>query len=128
MPSVKRKVTGTDPEQLQEDLPAIKADVELLHAAVEGSTELDSMTIMEILTSRSPDDLSSIMKLYITKYGQGLDEVLEQRLEGADLVLLDILAEAHPSDEEDDDDTRSAEMSLGIRAELYKLNIYSGPS
>lgn len=128
MPSVKRKVTGTGPEQLQEDPPAIKADVELLHAAVEGSTELDSMTLIEILTSRSPDDLSSIMKFYMTKYGQGLDEVLEQRLEGADLVLLDVLAEAHPSDEEDDDNTQSAEMSLGIRAELYKLNIYSGPS
>ncbi|KAH0368867.1 hypothetical protein KCU65_g3789, partial [Aureobasidium melanogenum] len=128
MPSVKRKATGTAPKELQEDLPSIKADVELLHAAVEGSTELDSMTLTEILTSRSSDDLSSIMKLYMTRYQQGLDEILEQRLEGADLVLLDILAEAHSSGDEGDESTQAAEMSLGIRAELYKLNIYSGPS
>ncbi|CAD0094426.1 unnamed protein product, partial [Aureobasidium mustum] len=38
---------------------------------------------------------------------------------------------AHSTDDEDEDDdsnTQSAEMGLGIRAELYKLNIYSGPS
>ncbi|KAH0335327.1 hypothetical protein KCU81_g9046, partial [Aureobasidium melanogenum] len=128
MPSVKRKVTETVPGELQEITPAINADAELLHAAVEGSSELDSMTLTEILTSRSPEHLSSIMKLYMTRYQQGLDEVLEQRLEGADLVLLDILAEAHSSDDEGDDSTQSAEMSLGIRAELYKLNIYSRPS
>lgn len=128
MPSVKRKGTETASGESQEDLPAIKADVELLHAAVEGSTELDSMTVTEILTSRSPDDLASIMKLYKARYEETLDEVLEQRLDGADLVLLDILADAHSSDNEDDHNTQSAEMSLGIRAELYKLNIYSGPS
>lgn len=131
MPSVKRKMTESAPEKLQEDVPAIKADVELLHAAVEGSTELDSMTLTEILTSRSPDDLASIMRLYKTRYDEALDEVLEHRLDGADVVLLDILAEAHSTDDKDEDDdnnTQSAEMGLGIRAELYKLNIYSGPS
>ena len=131
MPSVKRKMTESTPKESQEDVPAIKADVELLHAAVDGSTELDSMTLTEILTSRSPDDLASIMRLYKTRHEGALDEVLEQRLDGADVVLLDILAEAHSTDDEDKDDdnnTQSAEMSLGIRAELYKLNIYSGPS
>lgn len=124
MPSVNCKVTGVAPEELQENLPILKADVELLHAAMEGSTELDSMTVTEILTSRSPVDLASIMRLYEAKYEETLDDVLMQRLRGVDLDLLDELVEAH----EEDDKTQSAEMNLGIRAELYKLNVYSGPS
>lgn len=46
----------------------------------------------------------------------------------APIWFLDILAEARSSGNEDDHDTHVAEMGLGIRAELYKLNIYSGPS
>ncbi|KAG9571687.1 hypothetical protein KCU97_g15840, partial [Aureobasidium melanogenum] len=125
MPSVNRKATRVAPEETQENLPILKADVELLHAAIEGSTELDSMTVTEISTSRSPVDLASIMRLYEAKYEESLDHVLMQRLRGVYLDLLDELVEAH---EEEDNKSQSAEMSLEIRAELYKLNVYSGPS
>jgi hypothetical protein len=133
MSSIKRKALG--PVELTKPLPAIKADVGLLHAAIEGSRGFDSMTVMEIVTSRSPGDLASIMTLYQERYDQRLDLVLERRLEDTDLVLLDILAEACPSDQraqptmnQDDANTKLAGTNLGIRAELYKLNIYSGPS
>ncbi|KAG9552016.1 hypothetical protein KCU71_g8999, partial [Aureobasidium melanogenum] len=124
MPSVNRKVTGVAPKESQENLPILKADVKLLRAAIEGSTELDSMTVTEILTSRSLVDLASIMRLYEARYEETLDDVLMQRLRGVDLDLLNELVEAH----DEDDKPQSAEMSLGIRAELYKLNVYSGPS
>jgi hypothetical protein len=79
-------------------LPAVRADVGLLHAAIEDSCGFDSMTVIEIITSRSPSDLASIMKMYKAKYEQRLGQVLEQRLEDIDLFLLDILAEACSQD------------------------------
>ncbi|KAH0411230.1 hypothetical protein KCU90_g19011, partial [Aureobasidium melanogenum] len=124
MPSINRKVTGVAPKESQENLPILKADVELLRAAIEGSTELDSMTVTEILTSRSLVDLASIIRLYEARYEETLDDVSMQRLRGVDLDLLNELVEAH----DEDDKPQSAEMSLGIRAELYKFNVYSGPS
>jgi hypothetical protein len=133
MPSIKRKVSS--PVKSKEPLPAIRADVAFLHAAIEGSRGFDLMTVMEVITSRSPVDLASIMTLYKERYDQRLDSVLEQRLEDTDLVLLDILAEACPPDDraqptmnQDDDNTKLAGTNMGIRAELYKLNIYGGPS
>jgi hypothetical protein len=127
MPSINREVAESSPAKLPENLPAIKADVELLHAAIEGFQEFDSMTVMEIITSRSPVDLASIIKIYQIRYKQALYQVLEQKLESADLVLLDMLAEA--IEQEDglkptlSQDNPNNEMSMGIRAELYKLNI-----
>jgi hypothetical protein len=109
-------------------LPAVRADVGLLHAAIEDSCGFDSMTVIEIITSRSPSDLASIMKMYKAKYEQRLDQVLEQRLEDIDLFLLDILAEACSQDVRAQPIVKSAETPMGIRAELYKLNFYSGPS
>jgi hypothetical protein len=133
MPSIKRKVSS--PVESKEPLPAIRTDVAFLHAAIEGSRGFDLMTVMEVITSRSPVDLASIMTLYKERYDQRLDSVLEQRLEDTDLVLLDILAEACPPDDraqptmnQDDANTKLAGSNMGIRAELYKLNIYSGPS
>ncbi|KAI4722346.1 hypothetical protein E4T48_01286 [Aureobasidium sp. EXF-10727] len=136
MPSVKCQVTRLAPEESQEDLPGIKADVELLHAAIEGSTELDTMTVTEIITSRSPIELASVMNMYKSRYQQRLDEVLKQKLRDADLALLDILAEASfssanrakPAKNKRNANIQSAGTSMGIRAELYKLNVYSGPS
>jgi hypothetical protein len=133
MPSIKRKVSS--PVESKEPLPAIRTDVAFLHAAIEGSRGFDLMTVMEVITSRSPVDLASIMTLYKERYDQRLDLALERRLEDTDLVLLDILAEACPPDDraqptmnQDDANTKLAGTNLGIRAELYKLNIYSGPS
>jgi hypothetical protein len=126
MPSIKHKAAS--PVRSEEVLPAVKADVGLLHAAIEGSRGFDSMTVIEIITSRSPSDLASIMKIYKEKYEQRLDQVLEQRLEDIDLFLLDILAEARPQDVRAQPIAESTEAPTGIRAELYKLNFYSGPS
>jgi hypothetical protein len=104
----------------------------MLHAAIEGSQEFDSMTVMEIITSRLPVDLAMIMKMYQVRYKQALYQVLEQKLESAGLVLLDILAEAIEKNDVPkptlSQDNASNKMSMGIRAELYKLNIYGGPS
>jgi hypothetical protein len=96
MPSIKRKAAS--PMRLEDVLPAVRADVGLLHAAIEDSCGFGSMTVIEIITSRSPSDLASIMKMYKAKYEQRLDQVLEQRLEDIDLFLLDILAEACSQD------------------------------
>jgi hypothetical protein len=126
MPSIKHKAAS--PVRSEEVLPAVKADVGLLHAAIEGFRGFDSMTVIEIITSRSPSDLASIMKIYKEKYEQRLDQVLEQRLEDIDLFLLDILAEARPQDVRAQPIAESTEAPTGIRAELYKLNFYSGPS
>ncbi|KAI4849124.1 hypothetical protein E4T45_06039 [Aureobasidium sp. EXF-8846] len=106
----------------------IVADVGLLHAAIEDSRGFDSMIVIEIITSRSPSDLGSIMKIYKEEYEQRLDQVLEQRLDDIDLFLLDILAEARPQDVQAQPIAAPAETLTGIRAELYKLNFYSGPS
>jgi hypothetical protein len=112
----------------EEVLPAVRADVELLHAAIEGSCGFDSMTVIEIITSRSPSDLASIMKIYKERYDQRLEQVLERRLEDIDLFLLDILAEACSRDVRAQPIAEPAEAPTGIRAELYKFNFYSGPS
>ena len=129
MPSIKLEVAKSSPAKSHENLPAIKADVELLHAAIEGTQKFDSMTVREIVTSRSAVDLASIMEIYKARYKQELGHVLEQKLENADLVPLDILAEASPQDDRPTPATNEGsanhEMSMG---ELYKLNIYSGPS
>lgn len=132
MPSVKRKVADPNPSILYEDSPAIKADVELLHAAIEGSEDTDTMTVMEIVTLRSPADLALIMDMYKARYKRKLDQVLEQKLEGTDLALLHILAE-HCAEGDGlssamNEDNANNQTNIGIRAELYKLNIYSGPS
>ncbi|KAH0292486.1 hypothetical protein KCU62_g1893, partial [Aureobasidium sp. EXF-3399] len=132
MPSIKRKVADSDPSNLYENSPAIKADVEMLHAAIEGSDDTDTMTVMEIVTSRSPADLSLIMDMYKARYKRNLDQVLEQKLEGTDLALLHILAEHGAEgdglDSAMNEDNANNQINIGIRAELYKLNIYSGPS
>jgi hypothetical protein len=125
MPSTKRKATS--PVRSEEVLPAVRADVELLHAAIEGSCGFDSMTVIEIITSRSPSDLASIMKIYKERYDQRLEQVLERRLEDIDLFLLDILAEACSRDVRAQTIAEPAQAPTGIRAELYKLNFYSGP-
>ncbi|KAI4844366.1 hypothetical protein E4T44_06230 [Aureobasidium sp. EXF-8845] len=77
---------------------------------------------------RGLPDLGSIMKIYKEEYEQRLDQVLEQRLDDIDLFLLDILAEARPQDVQAQPIAAPAETLTGIRAELYKLNFYSGPS
>lgn len=132
MPSVKRKVAGPGPAKVCAKSPATNADVELLHTAIEGSENLDSMTVMEIITSRSPFDLALIQNTYKARYKRKLDQVLERKLERADLVLLDILAECSAENEEPkpimNEDNANNQTSMGIRAELYKLNIYSGLS
>ena len=132
MPSVKRKVADPSPAKLYANLPAIKADVELLHAAIEGSEKFDSMTIMEIMISRSPTDLALITNMYKARFKRELDQVLEQRLEGTDLILLDILAESLAKGDGSKSPRNKVnannKANMGIRAELYKLNIYSGPS
>ncbi|KAI4729404.1 hypothetical protein E4T49_02837 [Aureobasidium sp. EXF-10728] len=95
MPSVKCQVTRLAPEESQEDLPGIKADVELLHAAIEGSTELDTMTVTEIITSQASSSSAN---------------------------------RAKPAKNKRNANIQSAGTNMGIRAELYKLNVYSGPS
>lgn len=57
MPSFKRKAADPGPTKLYANSPATNADVELLQAAIEGSESFDSMTVMEIITSRSPSTL-----------------------------------------------------------------------
>lgn len=132
MPSVKRKAADSGPTKLSANSATIKANVELLHAAIEGFEKVDTMIVTEIISSRSPVDLALIANMYKARYTRTLDQVLEEKLEDNDLILLDILADClaegdgpKPSMNEDNANNQT---NIGIRAELYKLNIYSGPS
>ncbi|KAI5236827.1 hypothetical protein E4T43_08378 [Aureobasidium subglaciale] len=133
MPPVKQKsvvpVPVTQPATMPEH---IEPNTRALHIALAGYTYVDSMTLTEINTSLTRDDLASILQLYEQKFGRNLEKVLEHRLSDPDLVLLDILAEAlaHARAENvsDDTDVETEATTLGVRAELYKLNVYSGPS
>ncbi|KAI5250616.1 hypothetical protein E4T42_04907 [Aureobasidium subglaciale] len=133
MPPVKQKSVVPVPVTQPATLPGhIEPNTRALHVALAGYTYVDSMTLTEIITSSTRNDLASILQLYEQMFGRNLEKVLEHRLSDPDLVLLDILAEAsaHARAENvsDNTDVETESTTLGIRAELCKLNIYSGPS
>ncbi|KAI5205462.1 hypothetical protein E4T39_02975 [Aureobasidium subglaciale] len=133
MPSVKHRVTTPCPAKQPTTMPGhIEPETRALHVSLVGHTYVDSMTLTEIITSSTLDDLASIMQLYKQMYGHDLEHVLQCRLSDHDLALLDILAEASAHDRakyvSDEHNVETDSTTTGIRAELCKLNVYSGPS
>lgn len=137
MPSVKRKpVQPTEkptPFQHPADLPPqVDSDVRRLFVAAHGSMGVDSVTLTEIITSRSNDMLTSIIHEYARRYKHELDQALQKRLKGPyQEVLLDVLAEAIKEDRAKrttkERQVKAKQAGMGIRAELYKLNVSADP-
>ena len=131
MPSVKREIAerpAHGPEVLSAQLAE---DVRALFIATENYVGVDTMTLTKIITSRSNEDLLTIMRAYEQRYQRELGRVLQQKLQRDDMFMLDILAQVLIEDRAKQHEIERKIKSItgmGIRAELYKLNVYSGPS
>ncbi|THV99086.1 hypothetical protein D6D27_01152 [Aureobasidium pullulans] len=131
MPSVKREIAerpAYGPEVLSAQLAE---DVRALFIATENYVGVDTMTLTKIITSRSNEDLLTIMRAYEQRYQRELGRVLQQKLQRDDMFMLDILAQVLIEDRAKQHEMErkiKSTTGMGIRAELYKLNVYSGPS
>ncbi|THW48999.1 hypothetical protein D6C85_01435 [Aureobasidium pullulans] len=131
MPSAKHEIAkrpAHGPEVLSVQLAE---DVRALFVATENYTGVDTMTLTKIITSRSNEDLLTIMRAYEQRYQRELGRVLQQKLQRDDMFMLDILAQVLIEDRAKQHEIErkiKSTTGMGIRAELYKLNVYSGPS